>query len=149
MPELERVYLSTPLEIELSSALERLLTLVAPNGIERASLEPTFVEAVTIARTVLRKAETAPEVDLSHYSEATRRWLYDQLVRLQSSLPIEPPSSLFDPDAAGLVVFHIFGRWFAAWLDADAPADWPEAQRREVVTIRPADNADGFVLHEV
>ncbi len=88
-------------------------------------------------------------LDLSRPTEATRRELYDRLVHLQSTLPEEPPSSPFDPDAAGLTVLYVFGRWFATWLDLDAPADWPESRRREVVTVHPADNPDGIVLHEV
>ena len=90
-----------------------------------------------------------PYLDLTRPTEATRRELYDRLVRLQSALPIEPPSPPFDPDASGLTVFHAFGRWFATWTDLDTPADWPESRRREVVTIHPADNPDGIVLHEV
>lgn len=150
MPELDRVYAPTTLEIELADVLERLLAVAAPHGTERASLEPTFTEVVTAARLVLGKARTVPPIDLSRYSEATRRALYDQLVAIESApdpdLPDAPP---FDPDAADLTVFYLFGRWFAAWTDLDAPPDWPEAQRREVVTIHPADAPDGIVLHEV
>ena len=90
-----------------------------------------------------------PSLDLSRSTEATRRELYDRLVRLQTTLPIEPPSSPFDPDAAGLTVFHVLGRWFATWLDLDAPTDWPESRRRELVRIQAADTPEGFTLFEV
>lgn len=92
---------------------------------------------------------TRPALDLSHPTEATRRELYDRLVSIQSTLPVEPPSSPFDPDAAGLTVVYVFGRWFATWLDLDAPAEWPESRRRELVRIQPADTPDGIMLHEV
>lgn len=97
----------------------------------------------------MRSPEESIPLDLSRNTEATRREVYDRLVRLQSTLPIEPPSSPFDPDAAGLVVFHVLGRWFATWMDLDAPPEWPESRRRELVRIQPADTPDGIVLHEV
>lgn len=92
---------------------------------------------------------TPPALDLSRPTEATRREVYDRLVHLQSTLPIEPPSSPFDPDAAGLTVFHVLGRWFATWMDLDAPSEWPESRRRELVRIQPADTPEGFTLFEV
>jgi hypothetical protein len=89
-------------------------------------------------------------LDLSRPTEATRRELYDRLVRLQSTPdPEEPEPIPFDPDAAGLVIFHVFGRWFATWTDMEAPADAPEHQRRELVRIQPAATPDGFLLYEV
>jgi hypothetical protein len=83
--------------------------------------------------------------DLSRYSEATRRELYDRIVLIQF-----PPSTAYEPDAAGLLVFHAFGRWFGTWLDLEAPEDWPESRRRELVRIEPApDSPEGIMLYEV
>lgn len=86
-----------------------------------------------------------PAPDLTRYTEATRRELYDRLVLIQF-----PPSTPYEPDAAGLLVFHAFGRWFGTWLDLEAPEDWPEARRRELVRIEPAPDApEGIMLYEV
>jgi hypothetical protein len=90
-----------------------------------------------------------PHLDLSRPTETTRRELYDRLVRIQNAPDAQEPSPLFDPDAAGLTVFYVLGRWFATWIDLEAPLQWPEARRRELVTIGPADTPDGIVLHEV
>ena len=48
-----------------------------------------------------------PYLDLTRPSEATRRELYDRMVRLNSQPDPEEPSAPFDPDAAGLTVFHV------------------------------------------
>ena len=88
-------------------------------------------------------------LDLSRPTEATRRELYDRLVRIQSAPHPDPEIPLFDPDAAGLTVFYVFGRWFATWLDPETPPEWPESRRRELVTIGPAETPDGILLHEV
>ena len=86
-----------------------------------------------------------PVLDLSRYAEATRRELYDRLARIQFTA--ETP---YEPDAAGLLVFHALGRWFGTWLDLEAPEDWPEARRRELVRIEPAPDApEGIMLYEV
>jgi len=83
-------------------------------------------------------------LDLSRYSEKTRRELYDRIVGLNSQT-----GQPFDPDAAGLVVFHILGRWFAFWTDLDASPELPDALRVEVVRIQSANSSDGFMLYEV
>jgi hypothetical protein len=90
-----------------------------------------------------------PYLDLTRPTEATRRELYDRMVRLNSQPDPEEPGSPFDPDAAGLTVFRVLGRWFATWTDLDASPDLPESQRRQLVQIQPADTPDGFMLHEV
>ncbi|HSF42103.1 MAG TPA: hypothetical protein VLT87_20045 [Thermoanaerobaculia bacterium] len=86
-----------------------------------------------------------PALDLSRYTEATRRELYDRIVLIQF-----PPATPYEPDAAGLLVFHAFGRWFGTWVDLEAPEDWPEGRRRELVRIEPAPDApEGIMLYEV
>jgi hypothetical protein len=60
-------------------------------------------------------------VSLEDFSEALRRRLYDQVVA--DYFAPEPMGEegattaplLYNPDAAGLTVFHLQGRWFVAW----------------------------------
>ena len=84
--------------------------------------------------------EVYPEpLDLTRYTETTRRTLYDRVVQVQFS-PIEGaqpgdwPGPSYTPDAAGLSVFYAFHRWFAAWTDLDE-LDLPPDQRLELVRI--------------
>src|SRR6185503_7372873 len=63
---------------------------------------------------------TLSPLDLTRYTEATRRELYDRVLRIQSvpdADDTEEPAPPFDPEAAGLTVFYILGRWFATWTD--------------------------------
>ncbi len=95
-----------------------------------------------------------PPLDLSRYTEATRREVYARVVAIQFTEPDPPPapadaSPVFDPDDSGLVVFHAFGRWFATWTDLDASPEAPEDLRRELVRIQAADSPEGIVLYEV
>ncbi|HEX4499226.1 MAG TPA: hypothetical protein VIE43_26365 [Thermoanaerobaculia bacterium] len=78
--------------------------------------------------------------DLTRYTESTRRDLYDRLVAIQFTAPdpatVEHPEDVFtpyDPDAAGLVIFHVLGRWFATWTDLDAAPELPEMVRGPVL----------------
>jgi hypothetical protein len=95
--------------------------------------------------------------DLTRYTESTRRDLYDRLIAIQFTAPdpatVEHPDDVFtpyDPDAAGLVIFHVLGRWFATWTDLDAAPELPEDRRRELVRIAVSpDSPDSIVLYEV
>jgi hypothetical protein len=95
--------------------------------------------------------------DLTRYTESTRRDLYDRLVAIQFTAPdpatVEHPEDVFtpyDPDAAGLVIFHVLGRWFATWTDLDAAPELPEDRRRELVRIEADPTTpDGIMLYEV
>lgn len=96
--------------------------------------------------------------DLSRYTEATRRTLYDRVVELQFTPPdpatVDHPEDAwiptYGPDDAGLTVFHVLGRWFATWTDLDAPADLPEDRRIELVRIdADPDTPNGIMLYEV
>lgn len=83
--------------------------------------------------------------DLSRYTEATRRTVYDRVVRIQFTA--ETPRT---PKNAGLVVFFALGRWFGTWVDLESPEDWPESHRREMVRIEPSPDApEGIMLYEV
>lgn len=103
-----------------------------------------------------RNETTSAPLDLSRYTEETRRELYDRLVRIQRLPPDSAsdsggePGPEYDPEASELMVFHAFGRWFATWTDLEAPEDLPEHLRREVVRIQPApENPEGILLLEV
>ena len=96
-------------------------------------------------------------LDLSRYSEATRRALYDRIVEIQftpedATSGKDPEDDWIPtqtPDEAGLTVFYLFGRWFAFWLDVPEPG-LPEWRLTEMVRIQPALGApDGIMLHEV
>jgi hypothetical protein len=92
---------------------------------------------------------TLSPLNLTRYTEATRRELYDRVLRIQSVPDDEEPDPPFDHEAAGLTVFYVLGRWFATWTDLEAPAEAPEDRRQELVRIQPADNPDGILLFEV
>ncbi|HKI05606.1 MAG TPA: hypothetical protein VKK31_26740 [Thermoanaerobaculia bacterium] len=92
-------------------------------------------------------------LDLTRYTEATRRELYDRLVSIQFT-PQDPPldpedaAPVQDPDAAGLTVFYLFGRWFAYWQGEPEPG-LPSWRLTEMVRIQAADTPDGIMLYEV
>jgi hypothetical protein len=101
--------------------------------------------------------EVYPPLDLTRYSEATRRELYDRIVGIQFTP--EDPATAKDPedawtptrtpDEAGLTVIYLFGRWFAYWQDEAEPRV-PDWRLTEMVRIQPAPGApDGILLHEV
>jgi hypothetical protein len=62
-------------------------------------------------------AETPPELDLTRFSESTRRRLYDRIVELQ----LTGEESARAPDDSGLQVVYFAGRWFATWTDLVEP----------------------------
>ncbi len=91
-------------------------------------------------------------LDLTRYTEATRRALYERIIAIQftphTDDPADAPPAL-DPDDAGLTVFYLFGRWFAYWLDEPEPG-LPEWRLTEMVRIQAApDLPEGIILHEV
>lgn len=93
-------------------------------------------------------------LDLSRYSEGTRRELYERLVRIQFT-PQDPPTDpedaapIQDPDAAELTIFYLFGRWFAYWRDVPEPG-LPAWRMTEMVRIQAApDSPDGIILYEI
>lgn len=86
--------------------------------------------------------------DLSRYTEATRRSLYDLLVRIQFT-PAEDFQPTMTPDEAGLTIVYLFGRWFAYWRDTPE-AGLPEWRLTEMVRIQADPSApDGIRLYEV
>jgi hypothetical protein len=93
--------------------------------------------------------DSTPPLDLSRYTEATRRELYDRLVTIQTTpTPGEPPPS-FDPEDAELTVFYLFGRWFAFWRELPEPG-LPAWRLTEMVRIQADPTSpDGIMLYEV
>jgi hypothetical protein len=93
--------------------------------------------------------DSTPSLDLSRYTEATRRELYDRLVTIQTAPTPEDPAPSFDPEDAGLTVVYLFGRWFAFWRDVPEPG-LPEWRLTEMVRIQAApDSPDGIILYEI
>src|ERR1700730_13328689 len=81
-----------------------------------------------------------PRIDLSQVTEATRRALYDAAVAIHFRDPDEPhdPDDFvppYSPDAAGLTVWHCWGRWFITWLMLEEPSYLPESKRREGLRV--------------
>jgi hypothetical protein len=96
-------------------------------------------------------------LDLSRYSETTRRALYDRIVTIQftpenpatTSHPEDVWTPSLTPDEAGLTVFYLFGRWFAVWREAEEPG-MPESRLTEMVRIQSAsDTPEGILLYEI
>jgi hypothetical protein len=96
-------------------------------------------------------------LDLSRYTEATRRDLYDRLVAIQFTAPdpttVEHPEDAWTPtqtpEEAELTVCYLFGRWFAHWRELAAPG-LPTSRSTELVRIEAApDSPDGIILYEV
>jgi hypothetical protein len=78
-------------------------------------------------------------LDLSRYTETTRRELYDRVVAIQfTPVPDAAPGDwtgpTYTPDEAGLTVVWAAHRWFATWTDLDEP-NLPPDQRQELVRI--------------
>jgi hypothetical protein len=85
----------------------------------------------------------AVSLDLSLFSETTRRALYDRLVQDELS-PLDP-SSL--PEDLELNVSFAFGRWFASWLKPEEPGDAPESARRALYLLSQSPASPGQVFY--
>ncbi|HYG65250.1 MAG TPA: hypothetical protein VEL74_21900 [Thermoanaerobaculia bacterium] len=86
--------------------------------------------------------QSAP-LDLDRFSEALRRWLYDRVVRIHFDR--SDTTVPYDPDAAGLQVICLGGRWFAVWRDLEEPPSAPERLRLQVVGIRASPDDPGDI----
>jgi hypothetical protein len=75
-------------------------------------------------------AETPAALDLTSFSEETRRTLYEWIARLQFPSEGKPTA-----DDSGLQVIFLGGRWFASWLDLDEPASLPTPLRIRMVRV--------------
>lgn len=76
-------------------------------------------------------AETSPELDLTRFSESTRRALYDWIVRIQFGGGGEARA----PDDSGLQVVFFAGRWFATWNDLEEPLWRPLPLRMRIARV--------------
>ena len=90
-------------------------------------------------------------LDLTRYTESTRRDLYERLVRIQFTRQASDPEDaapLQDPDAAELTVFYLFGRWFAYWRELPEPG-LPTWRLTEMVRIQAAPDSPDGILYEI
>ncbi|MFL6262304.1 MAG: hypothetical protein ACJ76Y_21615 [Thermoanaerobaculia bacterium] len=76
-------------------------------------------------------AETPPELDLTRFSESTRRRLYDRIVEIQFAGEGDAPA----PDDSGLQVVYFAGRWFATWTDLEEPLWRPLPLRLRIARV--------------
>ena len=94
-----------------------------------------------------------PPLDLTRYSEHAQREIYARVVAIQfAPLLVGNDWTLpaYSPDDAGLMVFYIFGRWFAVWMNMEEPEDVPLSRRIELVRVQAApDKPEGIMLYEV
>ena len=71
----------------------------------------------------------------------TRRQLYDAVRSVLFDR--EDTVRSYSPEEAGVVVLHVWGRWFAGWHDLDAAPDLTERARRQILVIDPAEKFGG------
>ena len=95
------------------------------------------------------RPHSIPNLETASYSEALRRELYDIAVQIifYNGSPIPD----YTPDQCELVVFHLYGRWFATWRDLESNAETlPLARLWQVVRLQNDAHAPhGIMLHEV
>lgn len=90
-------------------------------------------------------------LNLSHYTESLRREVYDRVVSLvwTKEAPDDHVPS-FTPDQAGLMVFYLYGRWFAVWADLEANGPGSVERKTELVRVQESDDTRyGVILAEV
>jgi hypothetical protein len=88
---------------------------------------------------------------LHHYSEALRRQVYDAVVA-HVWTPTGPGDYVPDyaPDAAGLTVVFLLGRWFVYWVELDEPNTAPRDQQIQLARVIAApESRFGIMLSEV
>jgi hypothetical protein len=76
-------------------------------------------------------AETRSELDLTRFSESTRRRLYERIVEIQFA----GEGDAHTPDDSGLQVVYFAGRWFATWTDLEEPLWRPVPLRLRIVRV--------------
>lgn len=99
--------------------------------------------------------EQCIELDLSKYSEAVRRELYDRIREHEflgsaeeADEGDERPGEPSTAEAAELQIHFFAGRWLAQWRRPGVPESEPEARRIELLRIKAADDPRGYMLHE-
>jgi hypothetical protein len=85
-----------------------------------------------------------PRLDLSRYSEATRRAIWEALAAscfgataaaAREAEAADDWVETHSAEEAGLVVFYLLGRWLAWWRVLDETAEAPERFRYDVVSV--------------
>ena len=76
-------------------------------------------------------AEAPSELDLTRFSESTRRRLYERIVEIQ----LADDGSAYSPDDSQLQVVFFAGRWFATWTDLGEPLWRPLPLRLRIVRV--------------
>ena len=76
-------------------------------------------------------AETSSGLDLTRFSESTRRRLYERIVEIQFG----GDGGAYTPDDSGLQVVYFAGRWFATWTDLGEPLWRPLPLRMRIVRV--------------
>jgi hypothetical protein len=85
-----------------------------------------------------------PTIDLTRYSEATRRALYDAVVAIHFSATKEEVREAAEAEEwievhtveeAGVVIHYLVGRWIVVWRMLDEPEEAPEKLRWEAVSV--------------
>ncbi len=90
-------------------------------------------------------------MDLTRYTEATRREVYDRVVH-HLWTPIDPGDYVpsYTPDAAQLTVAYSHGRWLLSYVDLEEPVDAPADQRAVLTRILyDPDRPFGILLSEI
>jgi hypothetical protein len=95
---------------------------------------------------------TAPLLDLTRYTEATRRALYDRIAvehfsptneEMREAISSETWLDLRSAEDAGLTLHFVYGRWVAVWAMAEPVDATVEADRWDV--NRVTQHADGSI----
>lgn len=91
-----------------------------------------------------------PDLDRAPYSEGLRRMVYDAVARIVHTADPEP-ALVVRPDTGELLIFYVWGRWFAVWRDpSDDDDTLPLSRIWQVARVCSAPSApDGIMLHEV
>src|ERR1041384_5147846 len=85
-----------------------------------------------------------PRFDLSRYSEATRRAVWDALAahcfgataeEAREAEAADDWVETHDAEEAGLVVHYLHGRWLAWWRALDEPEDAPDRFKYDMVSL--------------
>jgi hypothetical protein len=128
------------LEGDLDVATE-MRTVIA-NGIQDR-LDSLIDDLLTVAEyqpdPVEDDSPSIAHLDLSVFSEATQRALYEVVVadnfqhtELEAGEGSVPQ---YTAEQAGLEVVWAWGRWFATWWKLELPDTLPEAERREILVL--------------
>lgn len=89
-------------------------------------------------------ADTSSDLDLTRFSEITRRQLYDRIIAIQFA----GEGDRHAPDDSGLQVVYFAGRWFATWTDLQEPLWRPVPLRLRIVRIGEGSN-QGIELYDL